>query len=126
MALTEAQVVILYFFRIAIVSFNRVTPRILVQLGDNYEVNISSKETEALLVIVLKYGTVKSFTIRVRGVKFPKMSQNICVSLISKFINFEICSNMVTSTMMTSSQYMSMYRNQHILHHINNWKYTFN
>ena len=33
-----AQVVILYFFRIPIVSFNRVTSKILVQLRDNYEV----------------------------------------------------------------------------------------
>ena len=31
------------FFRIAIVSFNRVTSKILVQLGDNHEVNISLK-----------------------------------------------------------------------------------
>ena len=87
-ALTEAQVVILYFFRIDIVSFNRVTPKILIQLGDNFEVNTSSKETEALFAIVLEYGIVKSFAICVRGVKFPKMSQNTSVSLISKFSNF--------------------------------------
>ena len=52
---SEAQVVILYFFRIAIVSFNRVMSKIMVQLGDNYEVNTSLKETEALFVIVLEY-----------------------------------------------------------------------
>ena len=75
-ALTEAQVAILYVFRIAIVSFNRVTSKILVQLGDNYEVNTSSKETEVLFVIVLKYGTMKSFAFRIRGVKFANMSQN--------------------------------------------------
>ena len=74
--LTEAQVVILYFFRIAIVSFYRVTSKILIQLGDNYGVNTSSKETEALFAIVLEYGTVKSFAICVRDVKFSKMSQN--------------------------------------------------
>ena len=62
-ALTEAQVVIVYFSRIAIVSFNRLTSKILIQLGDNYEVNTSSKETEALFVIVLEYGTVKSLTV---------------------------------------------------------------
>ena len=76
MALTEAQVVILYFFRIAIVGFNRVTSKILVQLGDNYEVNTSLKETEALFVIVLDYGTMKSLAIRLMGVQFPKMTQN--------------------------------------------------
>ena len=62
--------------------------KIMVQLGDNYEVNTSLKETEALFVIVLEYGTVKSFAIRVRGVKFIKMSQNTSDSLISKFSNF--------------------------------------
>ena len=87
-ALIEAQVVILCFFRIAIVSFNRATSKILIQLGDNYEVNTSSKETEALFVTVLEYETVKSFAICVRGVKFPRMSQNASVSLISKFSNF--------------------------------------
>ena len=71
-ALTESQVVILYFFRIDIVSFKRVTSKTLAQLGDNYEVNTSSKETEALFVIVLEYGTVKNLAICVRGVKFPK------------------------------------------------------
>ena len=79
-ALTEAQVVFLYIIHIAIVSFNRMTSKILIQLGDNYEVYTSSKETEALFVIIFKYGTVKSFAICVRGVKFPKMSQNTCVS----------------------------------------------
>ena len=34
--------------------------------------NTSSEETEALFVIVLEYGTVKSFAIRLRGVPFPK------------------------------------------------------
>ena len=69
-------------------SFNRVTSEILVYLGDNYEANTSSEETEALFVIVLEYGTVKSFAIRDRGVQFPEMTQNTSVSLISKFSNF--------------------------------------
>ena len=38
-------------------------------------VNTSLKETGALFVIVLEYGILKSFAIRIRGVKFPKMSQ---------------------------------------------------
>ena len=46
--------------------------------------NTSIKETEALFVIVFEYETVKSFAIRVRGVKFTKMSQNNSVSLTSK------------------------------------------
>ena len=37
--------------------------------------NTLSEVTEALFVIVMEYGTVKSFAIRVKGVKFPKMSQ---------------------------------------------------
>ena len=53
------------------------------KLGDNYEVNNWSEETEALTVIVLEYGTVKSAVIRLRGVQFPKMTQNTRVSLIS-------------------------------------------
>ena len=53
-ALTESQVVILYFFRISIVSFNKVTSEILV----NYEVKTSSGVTEALFVIVLEYITI--------------------------------------------------------------------
>ena len=32
------------FFRIAIVSSKRVMSKILVQIGENYEVNISSEE----------------------------------------------------------------------------------
>ena len=53
-ALTEEQVVFLYFFRISIVRFNRVTSEILVKrrkFWDNYEVNTYSQETEALFVI---------------------------------------------------------------------------
>ena len=41
-ALTEAQAVI--FFLITIVSSYRVMSRILIQIGENYEVNISSEE----------------------------------------------------------------------------------
>ena len=86
--MTEAQVAIIYFFRIAIVSFNRMTSKILIQLGDNYEAYTTSKETEALFVIVLEYETVKSFAICARGVKLTKMSQKTSVSLNSKYSNF--------------------------------------
>ena len=51
------------------------------------------------------------------------MSLNTSVSL--SFQNFEIWAIIVSSTMMTSLDYMSMYRNQNILHIIN-CKYTFN
>ena len=43
--LTEAQFVILYFLRIAIVSSNKVMSKILVQIGVNLEVNTSSEKT---------------------------------------------------------------------------------
>ena len=56
----------------------------------NYRVNTSSEETEALFLIVLEYRTVKSSTIRLRDVKFLKMSQYTSVLLISKFSIFEI------------------------------------
>ena len=50
--------------------------------------NTSSEETEAIFVIALEYGTVKSFAIRFRVVQFPKITQNTNVSLISKYNNF--------------------------------------
>ena len=78
--------------------------------------NTSSEETEALSVIVLEYGTVKSLAIRLRGVQFKKCHKTNLAIL-------EICSIIVTSTLMTSSEHMSMYQNQLILN-INNWKYT--
>ena len=81
-----------------------MTSKILLQLGDIYEVNTSSKETNALFVIVLDYGTVKSFAIRVRGVKFLKSHQTPPFWLISEFSNFRnFCPVIVTSTMMTSA-----------------------
>ena len=42
--------------------------RVWWALGDDYEVNISSEENDALSVVVLEYGTVKSFAIRLRVV----------------------------------------------------------
>ena len=42
------------FFRIDFVSFNRVMSEILVQLGENHEVNISSEKTETAFSIILE------------------------------------------------------------------------
>ena len=84
MALTDAQVVILYFFRIAIVCFNKVMSEILVQLGD-YGVIFHRKKL-ALFVIVLEYETVKSFTLHV----LKNVTKHLC------FLNFQIyfyCAN---------------------------------
>ena len=51
------------------------------ELRDEYFI----RRTEVLFLVVLEYGTVKSFAIRLRGVKLPKMSQNTSVSF-----NFQI------------------------------------
>ena len=44
----------IFLFRIAIISFNRVTLKIMLQLGNNYEVNASLNETGAPFVIKLE------------------------------------------------------------------------
>ena len=42
------------------------------ELGDNYELNASSEENEALFVIVLEYGKEKSFAFRDKSQQFQK------------------------------------------------------
>ena len=59
--LTEAQIVILYFFRIDIVSSNRLMLEILVQLGENYEVKTLSGETETAFFIIFEILTNETF-----------------------------------------------------------------
>ena len=71
--------------------------------------NTSQEETEAVFVIVSEYGTMKSFAIRLKGVQFPKMTQNTNVSLISKFnLSSSIWSRIVTYTLMKSSEYVNV------------------
>ena len=71
MALTEVQVVILYLLRIAIVSFNREMSNNPSKIGENYEVNNSSKETEHLFLIVLTWKSEKLCE-PVLGCEMPK------------------------------------------------------
>ena len=58
--------------------------------------NTSTEETDALFDIVMEYGTVKSFAIRLRGVQFPEITQNTSVSVIYKLLTlkFEISSSL--------------------------------
>ena len=77
---------------------------------------------------------MKSFAIRLRGVKFVKCHNTLVFCVIPKFGNFVHFLNLAIlyifrvgfdTLTYTFSEYMSMYRIQPLLH-INNWKYLIN